>query len=601
MAYTLRPARGPDEDLAAIRLFGHGLYGWDPADLATATTREDLANRFGLRMALREGHTVVVDHDGEVVAASRITPSPWDIHDPETGELEHWETVAVHPDHRGKGLSEPLRREALATSEAKVVKSRIKDGNPKSWRVAEKLGFIRTDDDGPERIYVMRAASPTLQSRPSRVPLEPTMKKNATAAAARADAALVKLAAPKFLEDTARGVGNWAQKQFGGGAPQPGGTNWGDTAGEFWRNHGGKVMGGLGGLAAGALGGQFSGEDSSMRWLLPLLGAGVGAGGGALYDNPEMMAKLKGLVGMREGDAAIKDRFAYRDEQNQQMNSPAYRGATKQQFPQGMISPEQQGQNAGRQLQDWMRRRGGLAKVAADALTTVPPRTKPAVAAAKPISQGVGHGGPIDNNSGAAALTKQASPAITSVAVLGDVAAAALTKVAGIAEVPSLSDINWRGIWDKNKNAIIGGGVGALAGGLGGGLMNGEDAEGETHTGRNAGLGALAGLALGAGGGHLLDRPQHWKATSNEPGEAQSYASPPQLPQPQPQSSNLGRDIGAAGGATIGMAHAATRRPQLNGGGRAGLSKAVLRALLSAGVGGSAGGAAGAGADWLRQ
>lgn len=188
--YRIRAAASPDEDLAAIRLFGNGIYNMDLDQLNKLKSRAALA-KAGMRMALREGHTVVIDHGGSVVGASRIAPSPWGVRDPETGEVEHWETVAIHPDHRGKGLSEALRAEALKTSPAVVIKSRIKAGNPKSWGVAEKLGFTRLADDGDERVYVMRRPERALQSRGSGITSGAAMKK---VAAARVDAALTKLA-----------------------------------------------------------------------------------------------------------------------------------------------------------------------------------------------------------------------------------------------------------------------------------------------------------------------------------------------------------------------------------------------------------------------
>jgi GNAT superfamily N-acetyltransferase len=154
--YKIRPAASPDEDLEAIRLFGNGIYDMPLDKLAEVRTPQGMA-ALGLRMAKRAGHTVVAEGPrGCIAGAARITPSPMNIVDPETNEIEHWETVAVHPDHRGRGLSLPLRKAALDTSDAVVIKSRIRDDNPKSWHVAEKLGFKPHDRDGVERIYIMR-------------------------------------------------------------------------------------------------------------------------------------------------------------------------------------------------------------------------------------------------------------------------------------------------------------------------------------------------------------------------------------------------------------------------------------------------------------
>jgi RimJ/RimL family protein N-acetyltransferase len=301
-------ARGPDEDLEAIRIFGHGLYGFDPKQLAELKTREDLA-ALGLRMALRDGHTVILDHNGAVAGASRITPSPWGTKDPETGEIEHWETVAIRPEHQGHGLSTPLREAALATSPAVVIKSRIKHGNPKSWSVAEKMGFKHVDDDGCERIYEMRRPERALQHRGPHIRSAPAMKKTAAASARIDDALTVLVKTAGVLNDVSRFAVNNRDALIGGGA----GALLGAGAGMLTNKKNDKhkwlapVLLGLGGGAAGAGIGHVSDRLAGAERDVSSLGQDVDGTSNALIKLLDKISPKKRTPGMIDSSEEVPD------------------------------------------------------------------------------------------------------------------------------------------------------------------------------------------------------------------------------------------------------------------------------------------------------
>jgi len=160
--YLIRPAVNDDEDLEALRIIGHCLYHYPMAELAKSQTRDNLANDWYLRCAKRPGETMLLTRKGlkddkhAIVGATRITPDPSGDRDPDTGEVINWSLTAILPDHRGKGLSKPLREAAIAATEAQTIKSRVEKDNPKSWRVAEKMGYQHEKDDGKDRIYTLK-------------------------------------------------------------------------------------------------------------------------------------------------------------------------------------------------------------------------------------------------------------------------------------------------------------------------------------------------------------------------------------------------------------------------------------------------------------
>jgi len=170
--YVVRVAENDDEDMEALRIFGHCLYGYPMDELKHSRTREDLADKWNLRMAKRPWTTTVALKDGEVIGASRVTSDHTGEIDKETGTKVHWTVTSIMPEHRGHGISTPLRRavlDALDTDKVRVVKSRVAKDNPKSWKVAEKLGYQHEKDDGKERIYKLRLTPKAIcaLSRPS--------------------------------------------------------------------------------------------------------------------------------------------------------------------------------------------------------------------------------------------------------------------------------------------------------------------------------------------------------------------------------------------------------------------------------------------------
>lgn len=159
--YLIRPARSDDEDLEALRIFGHCLYHYPMEDLAKSRTRDSLADTWHLRCAKRPGETMLLTRKGlnddghTIVGATRITPDPNGDRD-DAGEPVNWSITCIMPDHRGKGLSKALREAAIAATKVRTIRSRVKADNPKSWRVAEKMGYQHERDDGKERIYVLK-------------------------------------------------------------------------------------------------------------------------------------------------------------------------------------------------------------------------------------------------------------------------------------------------------------------------------------------------------------------------------------------------------------------------------------------------------------
>lgn len=160
--YWIRPARSDDEDLEALRIIGHCLYNYPVEELAKSRTRDNLADNWHLRCAKRSGETMLLTRKGladdkhVIVGATRITPDPSGDRDPETDDVVNWSITAIMPDHRGKGLSKPLREAAIKATKKLIIKSRVDADNPASWRVAEKMGYQHEKDDGKERIYSLR-------------------------------------------------------------------------------------------------------------------------------------------------------------------------------------------------------------------------------------------------------------------------------------------------------------------------------------------------------------------------------------------------------------------------------------------------------------
>lgn len=156
--YQVRPARGDAEDMEVIRIIGNGLYDYPMEELRKIQDREGLAvPPYHLRLARRPGTTVVlIGPCGSIVGGSRVTSDPDKNRDPDTGALEHWSTTAILPDHRGKGMSSKLREAVLLMSPATVIRSRVKEDNPASWKLAERLGYEFEGSENGERMYRLR-------------------------------------------------------------------------------------------------------------------------------------------------------------------------------------------------------------------------------------------------------------------------------------------------------------------------------------------------------------------------------------------------------------------------------------------------------------
>lgn len=178
----------------------------------------------------------------------------------------------------------------------------------------------------------------------------------------------------------------------------------------------------------------------------------------------------------------------------------------------------------------------GISKLAAAALKPDAPAAAatPAARTSTPLARDARPGGRMPNN-------------------------ANMSKVAFIAKVAfenPLGGVDWSKLWNENKGKIIGGLGGAALGGLGGAMMNGEDENGETHGVRNGVLGALAGLGLGAGGGHLYDDPAALAKLKGLVGLGGDDAAPAA----PGMSTGAKVGLGAAGGAAAGGAGALALR-----------------------------------------
>jgi hypothetical protein len=392
-----------------------------------------------------------------------------------------------------------------------------------------------------------------------------------------------KTAEPKFLEDTVRSAGNWAQRTFSNPAA-PGASNWGNAAGEFWRNHGGKIMGGLAGAGGTLAASKLLGAKNGHAALAALLGGGAGALGGQFYDDPAWLSKLMPAQTKTATDVGVEIPLKKKPRSTPlsrnvgpggriDNNAKTRKTAATLEFPMPDIDTLLANlvKTAGdigaivglaREKDPWEDRRdamvrsagtggftgvgaglggvlGGLGGTAVEALInklTGRSGGEPEVGIGTAIGAGLGAAGggfggymlarrrpeeakarliaKLKEDPGllsrgvpkatiSAARAEQKKTASTpdeeiTVTILADIASASLNKTAG--------DIDWQKLWADHKGKIIGGLGGAALGGLGGAMLPSGEGD-DDHTVRNGGLGALAGLAAGLGGGYLYDNP----------------------------------------------------------------------------------------------
>ena len=108
-------------------------YAAWPPDYPEGETPARLASTF--RRAAADLHLVVAD-DGDVVGY--VLTSRW----PEYGEIDE---VAVHPDHRRRGLGETLVLTAIESLGDQMIELIVMDDNP-ARRMYERLGFDVVDE-----------------------------------------------------------------------------------------------------------------------------------------------------------------------------------------------------------------------------------------------------------------------------------------------------------------------------------------------------------------------------------------------------------------------------------------------------------------------